>query len=82
MSLEDIYQANQAAREHRHPQRAMRVTLECGHMRLMSWHSSAMGISASTICLICVDQPSRLVVNLEETGILSDEFFKNREGAQ
>jgi len=53
----------------RHPQRTMRVTLECGHLRLLPWSSTVLGIGASTLCRLCADA-DRLVVNVEETGVL------------
>lgn len=59
--------------------RAMRVTLECGHLRLMTAIGTIMGIGAETGCLICPKQddgytPSRVVVNVEETGVLHEEW--------
>jgi len=77
-AFDDVFAANEEARALRHPQRSMRVTLECAHMRLMSANATAMGIGASTMCPICPDKPTRLVVNIEETGILDEEFFAMR----
>lgn len=54
----------------RHPMRLMRVTLECGHLRLIPHINTVMGIGAHTTCGICPDEPGRLVVNVEETGRL------------
>lgn len=71
------------------PWRAMRVTLECGHLRLMP-HINAAWIGAHTSCSICVsptgeDGRVRQVVNVEETGILHDDswikFMEDKEEA-
>lgn len=51
------------------PRRAMRTTLECGHYRLLPWNVTVTGIGSYTACFVCADRPSRLVVNVEETGI-------------
>lgn len=58
-----------------HPLRQMRVTLECGHLRLMQWQNCAVGgIGWSTQCNVCTQdkgsQVSRVIVNVEETGVL------------
>lgn len=71
------------ARALRHPQRAMRVTLECGHLRLMPYINTVMGIGAFTNCRICPPQPNgRLVVNREETGLLFDEGMDRHESEE
>jgi hypothetical protein len=51
-----------------HPDRLMRITLECAHMRLMPFQDALGGIGWSTNCKIC--NVSRLIVNQEETGVL------------
>lgn len=55
-----------------------RVTLECGHVRLMRWIDAAMGVGSFTACFICpLDytpeqfhekgrNPTRLVVDHED----------------
>lgn len=60
-----------------HPKRAMRVTLECGHLRLMPYINTVMGIGAFTDCRLC--EADRLAVNVEETGVLFDEGWAERE---
>jgi hypothetical protein len=62
-----------------HTHRAMRVTLECAHLRLMPWISTVMGIGAQTGCAICPRDEhgytaSRIVVNVEETGTLHESW--------
>lgn len=61
----------------RHPKRAMRVTLECGHLRLMPYINTVMGIGAFTACWLCPGD--RLVVNREETGVLFNEGMNRHE---
>lgn len=51
------------------PKRAMRVFLECGHIRLMRWNLTVAGIGASTKCPVCPEHTVRLVVKMEETGV-------------
>lgn len=63
--------------------RSMRVTLECAHMRLMPRLDTIMGIGARTACMICPmtetgTWQSRLVVNIEETGVLDIEQWSQR----
>ena len=63
------------ARALRHPQRAMRVLLECGHLRLMPNIATATGVGSHTACGICPKdgdgrRPTRLVVDIAETGEL------------
>jgi electron transfer flavoprotein alpha/beta subunit len=75
----EIRDALEEAAALRHPQRAMRVTLECGHLRLMPWIGTVMGIGAQTSCAICPKSedsypPSRVVVNCEETGTLHESW--------
>lgn len=55
-----------------HPERMMRITLECGHFRLMQWQQCGVGgIGFHTNCDICAPIPvTRLIVNMEETGVL------------
>lgn len=78
-SVAGIMQDNEAARQHRHPQRAMRVVLECAHMRLMSWNVTVTGIGSHTMCPICPDKPTRQVVDIQETGVLSDWYFRSHD---
>lgn len=64
-----------AAARFEHPQRQMRITLNCGHLRLMKFiHCTAGGIGWSTACEICEEiqgkQVIRQIVNQEETGVL------------
>ena len=73
------------ARALTHPQRAMRVLLECGHLRLMPWNATVMGIGAQTACGICPAPEGkphivRLVVDVAETGVLHESWA--REGGQ
>ena len=56
-------------------QRSMRVTLECGHFRLLPWNVTLTGIGSETSCFICPARPVRTVVNIEETGIIDRTFF-------
>jgi hypothetical protein len=64
-----------AAARFEHPQRLMRITLECGHYRLMeACNCTGGGIGWSTACKLCEESQSkqvvRLIVNVEETGVL------------
>ena len=77
MSSESIAAAVAEAEAHRQPRRAMRVTLECAHLRLLPWQDTIMGIGAQTGCLICPDRPTRVVVNIEETGVLHNDWYKH-----
>lgn len=58
-------------------QRAMRVTLECSHLRLMPYINTIMGIGSWTMCTVC-PQDMRRVVNIEETGKLFDETWNRK----
>jgi hypothetical protein len=83
--VQDVVAAMRQAKELKHPMRAMRVTMECGHLRLTPEINTRMGIGTYTICRICPTPEgetvaSRQVVNVEETGILHDDWFKE-EGA-
>lgn len=68
-----IVKASQEAQNFRHPQRLMRVSLECGHARLLPWNVTGTGVGSYTLCSVCPDRPERLAVNIEETGVLSDQ---------
>lgn len=78
----DFAAALTEARALRHPRRAMRVTLECGHLRLMPWNTSVMGIGAYAGCKLapCAgpdgELADRMVVNMEETGTLLFEHLQ------
>ncbi len=63
-----------AAKAGTHRQRAMRVTMECGHLRLMPFIDTVMGIGSMCGCQVCPDHPARTVVNVEETGVLHDSY--------
>lgn len=52
------------------PKRAMRVFLECGHIKLMQWNLTVAGIGASTLCPVCPGEPGRMAVKIEETGVM------------
>lgn len=70
-----LYAAMQEAAEHRGPHRAMAVTLECGHLRLMPQINTVMGPGALTGCGMCGDDcPARMVIKVEETGVLHDSY--------
>lgn len=85
-TTEEIVKAIDEARAFRHRFRAMRVTLECGHLRLIPEINTVMGIGAYTACVICPQEfdeilkrqrhVSRQVVNVEETGVLHDDWAK------
>lgn len=68
-----VVKASRDAQNFRHPQRLMRVSLECGHVRLLPWNVAGTGIGSYTLCSVCPDRPQRAAVNLEETGVLSDQ---------
>lgn len=72
-NVDAIFKAQREARAHQHPQRLMRVTLECSHLRLLPWNVTGTGIGSRTMCPVCPDKPSRIVVGIEETGVLSDQ---------
>lgn len=69
MTTKQIIDAVESAARLQHPQRAMRITLECGHIKLGAWNMCVMGIGAFSGCALC-DDVVRLVVNMEETGVL------------
>lgn len=73
--VKQLQERVEAAARFELPERKMRITLECGHLRLMPWYDCvAGGIGWSTACRICEEvqgkQASRLIVNVEETGVL------------
>jgi hypothetical protein len=80
-------EAADAAKAGRGNWRAMRVTLECGHFRLTPAFYTGQGVGAFTSCSLlgCRDSEyggtSRLVVNVEETGVLHPEFL-DRSGKE
>jgi hypothetical protein len=77
--------AMEEAAQHRGPHRAMAVTLECGHLRLMSQVNTIMGPGALTGCRMCgEDCPPRMVCKVEETGVLHDFWrpTENRQGGE
>lgn len=81
VSSEEIAEAIKEATALRHPYRSMRVTMECGHLRLMPYINTVMGIGAQTACKICPSdngQTTRTVVNVEETGHLDDTWLAHR----
>lgn len=67
-----------------HPMRAMRATFECGHLRLIPAIRAVMGIGSYGECRICSEHAGmhcqRIVVNLEETGTLSEEYMRGERG--
>lgn len=74
-----VKDAVEAASALRHPERAMAVTLECGHLRLMRRIDCVQGVGAYTTCRVCPpeeQQPSgtRLVCKVEETGVLHPDW--------
>ena len=78
-------QAMDDARALRHSFRAMRVTLECGHLRLMPHIDTVMGLGSLTSCGICAvdadgDYVVRTVVNCEETGTLHESWGRRHVG--
>lgn len=86
LSVAEIRDAVESARSGFHPHRAMRVTLECGHLRLMPQINCIMGIGAKTSCFVCPDEEpgykvARTVVNVEETGVLHDDWHKFNRSA-
>lgn len=83
-STEAVFKAQREAVQHIHPQRLMRVTLECAHHRLLPWNLTGTGIGSQTLCVICPDQPVRTVVDIQETGVLSDIGVRraSEEGSQ
>lgn len=78
MTVAEIQEAATQAALFEHPERAMRVVLECAHMRLMPWHvANQSSIGASTLCRVCSGGPSRLIVEVQETGVLDESFYKD-----
>jgi hypothetical protein len=75
VNTDEILRVVEAARHLTHPMRSMRVTMECGHLRLLPWNVTLTGIGSHTGCNICGDNVERLVVNVEETGTLDKTFF-------
>jgi hypothetical protein len=78
-TTDEIFRAIEEASALTHKHRAMRVTLECGHLRLMPMINCVMGIGAFTGCTICPPDKdghtvARMVVNVEETGHLHDSW--------
>jgi hypothetical protein len=69
-----VRQEMESAERLEHPMRLLRITLECGHFRLMPWQDCLGGIGWSTQCNICTEakgsQVGRQIVNVEETGAL------------
>lgn len=68
-----------------HPMRALRATFECGHHRLIPAIRAVMGIGSHGECRICTEVAGgvfcqRIVVNLEETGTLSEEYMRGERG--
>ena len=58
-----------------HPERLLRITLDCGHLKLTEARiMETGGIGWSTGCHICPADPGqvcvRKIVNVEETGVL------------
>jgi hypothetical protein len=74
----------QAAERHQHPREAMRVLMECGHIRLMPQVDTVQGVGALTGCAVCVPEPGqrtveRLVVDVQETGkLFYDTMYRPR----
>lgn len=74
--LDEIEEALASAKRLEHPDRLVRITLECAHYRLMLARDCLGGIGWSTACNICPPspetgyRPARLIVNQEETGVL------------
>jgi hypothetical protein len=71
VNFKNIREEIARAERHEHPERLMRITLECGHFRLQQWQNAVGGIGFHTNCNICSAVPvTRLIVNMEETGVL------------
>jgi hypothetical protein len=76
VDLAGLTAAMDDARLHRGPHRAVAVTMECGHLRLLSALACTMGPGAWTGCRMCGDDfPARMVVKVEETGVLHTESW-------
>lgn len=75
MDSKQLQKDMEAAHQFKGDCRAMRVTLECSHIRLMPYINCIMGIGSFTRCIICEPErgKDRLVVNIEETGVLWQE---------
>lgn len=74
-TIKQIIEEQELAAKFQHPERLMRITLECGHLRLQQFLVAATGgIGWSTACKICEEiqgkQVVRVIVNVEETGVL------------
>jgi hypothetical protein len=67
-AMKQLHDKLDAAARFEHPERLMRVTMECAHMRLMTFRNSIGGIGFNTTCNIC--SVARVIVNVEETGVL------------
>jgi hypothetical protein len=66
--MQKLLADQESAAKYEHPERLLRITLECAHMRLMKFIDSLGGIGWSTHCNIC--DTTRKIVNVEETGVL------------
>lgn len=68
--MKDLQDKVNAAAKFEHPERLVRLTLECAHLRLEQFQNCMPGTSIgwSTTCNIC--GVSRAIVNQEETGVL------------
>lgn len=71
-TVKEIAKAVDQAREMNHDYRAMRVTMECGHIRLMPYIDSISGIGTHTECHLC--NRARQIVNVEETGTIHESW--------
>jgi hypothetical protein len=64
----------ESARKFEHPNRLMRLTLECGHLKLSEASMGVGVIGFSSLCKICSEHKgrsiSRQIVKEEETGEL------------
>lgn len=81
LTADQIAVAVLSAKDHKHPFRAMRTTLECSHIRLIPFVQAADGIGAWAACRICRPEEGernamRQVVNVEETGVLFPDWLK------
>ena len=80
--IDKILRDVEEAKALRHPERAMRVLLECGHLRLMPYIDTAMGVGSFTGCVFCAVNGvwgSRLVVDIAETGVLYFDTYAMKE---
>lgn len=76
-SREAIEEAMRQAKTLEHPMRAVRVQLECAHLQLRTWQNfSEAAIGNYTACNLCPGTPSRLIVDVAETGTLHDDWFQ------